>query len=397
VRCPLICSLAAVLVALSSLSSVPVQAAVTPAQNTQAARKAEALIAKGVDFLKSKQLPNGGWVTDPQPLGISALALRAAVSSGLANSQTDWVKKGYANLLSNQLDSGGIYRDLLANYNTAVAISALGAANDPSFKAPLDKALAYLKSLQWTESIEGGPKGEGKITPDNPWYGGSGYGNRGRPDGSNTQMMLDALHDAGLPPTDPAYQAALKFVSRMQNLSETNDQKWSGNDGGGVYTPANNGESMAGEYTDASGRRLLRSYGSMTYAMLKSFVYAGLTKDDPRVKAAWNWICKNWTLEENPGMAANDPAIAKNGLYYYYLTLARALDAYNQPVVTDAQGNKHDWRMELIDKLSSLQLANGSWNGDARWQEDNPVLVTSYVLIALECAVKDLRENPPTN
>ena len=54
---------------------------------------------------------------------------------------------------------------------------------------------------------------------------------------SNTQMALDALHDAGLKPDDPAYKAAIKFVSRLQNSSETNDQSWSGNDGGFIYSP----------------------------------------------------------------------------------------------------------------------------------------------------------------
>jgi squalene-hopene/tetraprenyl-beta-curcumene cyclase len=360
-----------------------------------ASARARDLTTKALAYLKSQQQPDGGWATGQQPVGITALVLRAAVASGQVDSRTDWVRRGYDRLLTFQLDSGGIYKDLLANYNTAIAISALGAAKDPAYKDAMDKAVTYLKSLQWTESIEGGPKGEGKITPDNPWYGGAGYGRSSRPDGSNTQMMLDALYDAGLPPTDPAFQAALKFVSRMQNLSETNDQKWAGNDGGAVYTPANNGESFAGEYTDAEGKRLLRSYGSMTYAMLKSFIYAGLTKDDPRVKAAWDWIRKNWTLEENPGMAAGDPANARSGMYYYYMTLARALDVYNEPVIVDPQGNRHDWRVELIAKLASLQKEDGSWAGEQRWQEDNPVLVTAYVLIALDCAARDLAENPP--
>ena len=389
--------LAAIVAAPAGLVLAQDTSAKIAAPAVDPAAKGQALIAKGVDFLKSKQLPDGGWAAGQQPVGITAISLRAIVGSGVQTSKTDWVKKGFDKLLTYQLDTGGIYKDLLANYNTAIAVSALGSANDDAFKPSIAKAVAYLKSIQWTEAIEGGPKGEGKITPDNPWYGGLGYGRQGRPDGSNTQMMLDALHDAALPADDPAFKAALKFVSRMQNLSETNDQKWAGNDGGGIYTPANNGESMAGEYTDANGKRLLRSYGSMTYAMLKSYVYAGLTKDDPRVKAAWDWISKNWTLNENPGMMAGNPENAKAGLYYYYMTLARALDAYNQPIITDPQGNKHDWRVELIARMAELQQPDGSWTGDKRWQEDNPVLASSYALIALECAVKDLRENPAGN
>jgi squalene-hopene/tetraprenyl-beta-curcumene cyclase len=358
-------------------------------------QRAEAMIDKATDYLKSKQLPDGAWHTGPQPPAISAVVLKALVQHPRYDHNTDFIKRGYERLLTHQLESGGIYRDMLANYNTAIAISALAAAENPEFKSRIDKAVAYLKSLQWNDRIEGGPKGEGKIDVGNPWYGGAGYGSKGRPDGSNTQMMIDALHDAGIPKDDPAYQAALKFVTRMQNLSETNDQKWAGNDGGAVYTPANNGESFAGEYKGPNGERMLRSYGSMTYAMLKTYIYAGLSKDDPRVKAAWDWISKNWTLDENPGMRANDPAAAHYGMYYYYLTLARALNAYNQPTIVDPQGNKHDWRIELIDKLTTLQKSDGSFVGEKKWMEDNANLITGFVVLSLQEALEDLKENPP--
>jgi len=365
------------------------------AAESTATDRAQAMIDKTTDYLKSRQQPDGSWHTGNQPPAVTAVVLKALVQHPRYDANTDFIKKGYDKLLTYQWENGGIYKDLLANYNTAIAISSLAAADSPAYKERIDKAVAYLKSLQWTDRIEGGPKGEGKIDVGNPWYGGAGYGSKGRPDGSNTQIMIDALHDAGLPPDDPAFKAALKFVTRMQNLSETNDQKWAGNDGGAIYTPANNGESMAGEYKGPNGERMLRSYGSMTYGMLKTYIYAGLSKDDPRVKAAWDWISKNWTLDENPGMRANDPSIAQNGMYYYYLTLARALNAYNQPIITDPQGNKHDWRIELIAKLESLQKPDGSFAGEKRWMEDNPNLITAFVTLALQETLADLKENPP--
>src|SRR4029453_12331577 len=105
------------------------------------------------------------------------------------------VKKGNDNPPPAQLENGGIHKDLLANYNPAIAVSSLAAAENPAFKDRIDKAVAYLKSLQWNDRIQGGPKGEGPIDVGNPWFGGAGYGSKGRPDGSNTQLMLDALHD----------------------------------------------------------------------------------------------------------------------------------------------------------------------------------------------------------
>mgnify|MGYP000909743223 CR=1 FL=1 len=140
----------------------------------------------------------------------------------------------------------------------------------------------------------------------------------------------------------------------------------------------------------ADGKRMLRSYGSMTYAGLKSMIYAGLSKDDPRVKAAWNWIRNNWTLDENPGMKLGHPDNAQYGMYYYYHTLSKALNAYGEPVIQDANGVSHDWRLELIDKLGNLQREDGSWVGERRWMEDNPILVTSYALLALEEAIESL-------
>jgi squalene-hopene/tetraprenyl-beta-curcumene cyclase len=351
------------------------------------------LIDRGLNYLKSQQKPDGGWQRETDPPGVTAIVLRAFVQDEKFPAKTPFVEKGFEKLFSYQLDSGGIYQDLLANYNTAIAVSAIAAANEPAYKEHMDRAVAFLKRLQWTQDTTG-PKGETVADESNTWYGGWGYGRHGRPDLSNAQIAVEALHDAGLKPDDKAYQAALVFLSRTQNNSETNDQPWTGDDGGFVYTPANNGESMAGETTSADGRRGLRSYGSMTYAGLKSMIYAGLSKDDPRVKAAVDWITKHWTLDENPAMREAGDEFARQGLYYYFYTFAHALDAYDQPVITDAAGRPHDWRIELIDKLASLQKPDGSFVGEKRWMEDNPVLTTAYVVLALQEAQRDLKEHP---
>ena len=55
---------------------------------------------------------------------------------------------------------------------------------------------------------------------------------------------------------------------------------------------------------------------------------------------------------------------------------------------------KHDWRVELIEKLTSLQKPDGSWAGEKKWMEDNPVMVTAYCVIAIQEAQKDLQEHP---
>jgi squalene-hopene/tetraprenyl-beta-curcumene cyclase len=167
------------------------------------------------------------------------------------------------------------------------------------------------------------------------------------------------------------------FVSRSQNLeSEANTTEFASkiNDGGFYYTPAAGGASMAGKDEKTGG---LRSYGSMTYAGLKSMIYAGVTEKDPRVKAALSWIQKHYTVDANPGLD-------QQGIYYYYQTFAKALDASGKNEITDADGKAHNWRHELIEQLAKTQGSNGSWvNKAPRWQEGDPNLATAYALMAL--------------
>ncbi|MGD0463727.1 MAG: prenyltransferase/squalene oxidase repeat-containing protein [Tepidisphaeraceae bacterium] len=355
---------------------------------------AQATIDKALAYLRSQQKPDNGWQDEADPPGITALVLRAFLSDAKYPADQPFLKKGFEKLLSYQVSNGGIYKDVLACYNTAISISALAESKDPAYRGATIKALDYLKSLQWSDKISGVSEEVRLKSDQDIRYGGFGYGRSARPDLSNTQMALDALHDAGLKADDPAFQAATKFVAHCQNFSETNDQPWAGDDGGFIYTPAGGGNSAAGEYFGIGGRRMLRSYGSMTYAGLKSMIYAGLSHDDSRVKAAWDWISKNFTVDENPGMAALGPDSAQGGLYYYFYTMARALSAYGQPVIVDPQGLQHDWRVSLIRKIATLQRPDGSFMGQRKWMEDNPVLVTAYTVMVLEVAQKDLADRP---
>jgi squalene-hopene/tetraprenyl-beta-curcumene cyclase len=368
----------------------PTQAAVDPAAQGQA------ITEKALEYLKAHQQADGSWQAAGDPPAISAIVLKAFVQNPkYANDPV--VDKGFQKLLSYQQPDGSIASDILATYNTAIAVSALASTHQAKYKDAQEKAINYLRSIQWTDRIDGVKERSKKVDEKDPNYGGWGYGSKGRADMSNVQLTLDALHDAGLKSDDPAFQAALKFVSRDQNRSESNDQPWSGDDGGFIYTPAQGGSSVAGDFTDASGKKMFRSYGSMTYAGLKSMIYAGLSKSDPRVKAAWDWIRKNWNIDNNPGMELADPKnpqSAESGRFYYYHTLARSLRAYGEPVLTDSKGNKHDWRVELITKLAADQKPDGTWIGTQRFMENKPVLSSAYAVLALQEAIADLKEHP---
>ena len=135
---------------------------------------------------------------------------------------------------------------------------------------------------------------------------------------------------------------------------------------------------MAGEREGGNGSVALRSYGSMSYAGLLSFIYAEMDSSDPRLQAVRKWLEENYDITENPGMG-------QQGLYYYYHTMAKALSLSGVETVLDKEGKKKDWRKELALELLNKQNPAGYWlNENGRWWERDPILVSSYALLALE-------------
>ena len=281
------------------------------------------LIERGVAFLRPRQDAKGGWSTQREP-GVTALVVTALLRSGQVTPDDPLVTKALTYLEGFVGPQGGLSEAAHANYATSIALLAFSEANaNGRYNRTIKAGQQFLKTMQWDES-------EGK-SRDNAFYGGAGYGGaNSRPDLSNTAFFIEALRETGLPADDPNLQKAIVFISRCQNLkSEFNDQPWAAkvNDGGFVYTAANGGGSMAGP-PDAGGG--LRSYASMTYAGLKSMIYAGLAKDDPRVRAALNYITQHYTLDENPGLG-------QQGLYYYYHTFAKTMAVLGEATLTDAR------------------------------------------------------------
>ena len=100
--------------------------------------------------------------------------------------------------------------------------------------------------------------------------------------------------------------------------------------------------------------------------------------------AAFDWLRNNYTLEENPGMGAA-------GYYYYLQMMSKALSVYGVNDLPLKDGATVDWRRQLVSKLMKLQLTDGSWkNENERWLERDPVLATSYSILALEIAYRGL-------
>jgi len=351
-------------------------------RNVSLQNEVKRAVEKGLDWLSTNQSKDGFW-SSPEYPAITGLGLCAFELQPEARAQKPEpvaVRKGYAFLLSCVQTNGGIYRKELPSYNTSICLMALVLANRPEYTPQILKARKFVAGLQ----VDLGQPG--KI--DSPFDGGIGYGRDDKqPDLSNSSFALEAmalskdwLKDKDVPgDSDLNWQAAIHFIQSCQNLPASNPEKWASDDpankGGFIYAP---GRSMAGETNLPSGRVALRSYGSMSYAGLLSYIYADLKRDDPRVTAAWQWLRSNFTVDENP-------ALGQQGLYYYFQMMAKALTVYGADLLDLPNGKSVNWREQLALKLINLQHADGSWaNENGRWFEKDPALVTAYCVIALD-------------
>ena len=292
----------------------------------------------------------------------------AGSASPAAKGADEAIGRGVAFVLGTQREDGGFYVPKpgrggsgLGNYNTSVCLSSLFETRKcPS--EPLLKAREYIASSQ--------------LTGDDTMAGGFGYDKISRrryADLSNTGYALDAMRRTaaleerrtGGARVDVDWDRALAFVTGLM--------KTEGPDAGGAAY--NDRTPQGGVATNAAGRVSLRAYGSMTYAAVLSMCHARLDRGDPRVRQALDYCREHWSVDENPGMGSQ-------GLYYFFDIMARALSAAG---VEDVGG--HDWKAELSARIVSLQREDGSWRNDNnRFWEADPVLCTSFAILALRLA-----------
>ena len=346
-----------------------------PAASTAADDKLlfQKTVSAGVEYLLQKGQAEDGSFSKQLSPAVTALCTSALIKHHVPLKDPR-IQKSLKYLEGMIQSDGGIYAkgSSLRNYETSVSLMCFRQANtDGQYDTTIERALGFLKGIQWDD-------GEGHSV-DSTSYGGQGYGSHQRPDASNTSFYIDVLKSENEDPESESFKKAVMFMSRCQNLpTPHNTAEWAtkvtdDDRGGFIYTGANAGESKAGETPDGG----LRSYASMTYAGLKSFLYAGIEKDDIRVKAALDWIQRHYDLTSNPGMG-------QQGLFYYYHVFAKALEATGEDTIVDVDGKLHDWRVDLTSQLSKLQREDGSWTNPAdRWYEGDPNLVTAYSLLAL--------------
>jgi squalene-hopene/tetraprenyl-beta-curcumene cyclase len=354
-------------------------------------------ISNGVEFLKSQQNPETGAWSDAANPAFSALAISSILGDPSLDPAAPFsaeVEKGYAYLLSNVKSDGGIYGKGLATYNTSLSVMALIQSGKKEYLPVIARARRLLINQQQDYDKRG--------ENDNLFDGGIGYGGTyAHSDLSNTHLALEALYYSKKALADTEFDessefdldwdSAIEFVSLTQNSEKTATKLGDAygmreeDEGGFVYFPGDTKSDEIVLKTDKGEKTALRSYGSMSYAGLLSFIYAEMDRDDPRIAAVMGWLQRNFTLEENPGMDAQ-------GLYYYYHTMSKALAITGTERLVTPEGKKIDWKKDLALKVMSTQKPDGSWTNTAsnRWMEDNPILVSAYSLLALEHVYREL-------
>lgn len=342
------------------------------AEKDKAADKTSSL-TRGLEWLAAKQKPDGSWSNESFP-ALTALPLRAFIKAGIPGHE-DVIKRAEAFILEHVQSDGGIYKKSiipgkggLSTFNTALCMTALHELGKPEHIRIVQNARTFMAASQLTGDEDAGGFG----------YSGPGWFRSA--DMMNTSYAMEAmkvtesvedLRPEGEARVDVDWESALKFVENLQNKEDT------GPDAGGMfYKP---GKSAAGKRTGRDGKVIFKSYGTMTYLGLLSMTYADLGRDDHRVRSALDWAANHWTLEENPGLG-------KQGMYFFYHVLTRALSAASIDEIKPGEGKSPiKWKSDVERSIINLQRDDGSWvNENGRYWESDPVLVTSYCLLALE-------------
>ncbi|MBI9078043.1 MAG: hypothetical protein JEZ02_21780 [Desulfatibacillum sp.] len=338
-------------------------------------------LKQATEFLVSDQAEDGSWSRDPAITSLVVYSLLLSPGYDPDGKTEASIAKGVDYITQFVQPDGGIYRKEYRNYVTAVCLMALTRTHEAKYKKIIADAKDFLIKFQLDED-------EG-IDKSNPYYGGIGYGGDDRPDMSNTQLAMEAIKAAEtyehqfsdvLLAQAPAmefdekelglhWKKALVFVNRCQNLPSVNDMPYAGKDGGFIYE--------TGTYKQDRSH----SYGSMTYAGVKSLLYARVDKNDERVQKAVEWIRNNYTLDFNPGFGTYS-------VFYYYMTFSKCMAALGDDTLVDAMGQEHHWREDLVSKLVSIQKEGGYWqNPSNRYWENVKPLATAYSVIAMKFAL----------
>ncbi len=374
-------------------------------------RKLNDAYARAGDWLVAEQDKDGAWAQEPKPgMKVPSIAYTGLIVAAFADAPTDLkkkyapaVEKGCVYMVAKQNKDGsfgeGPSGAFLKTYTTAIVVMALTLTDYEKHKDAIRNASGYLKNNQVKEEgIDRGGSGYGDEAP-----GPDGGVKKGIANLSTTGFTAEALHRSGLPQDDDYWKLVIEYVRRCQNSTEVNkdaafvaklkEKGLSIGDDGGLFYAANPDPAVHKAGTvKVVDKEVIMSYGSMTYHGIKTYIYAGLKKDSPEVKAAVDWVRKNWSVEAHPGMPYDEKKRNHlRGLFYFYYVMARAMDILGENPFKTFDGKEHNWANELGEQLLKIDKGGHWLNDNPGWFESDKVLVTSYVLNTLNCVMRNIK------
>jgi hypothetical protein len=339
-----------------------------PAIDKAAVRDA---VLKGLDWLSERQAVDGNWGVS---VGVTGLVVICYAGAGYDHTNKS-VQRGLSYMRNFYSLQDGYLADAFLNYETAISLMALSAANDPDDVDKLQPLSDFMVNFQF-----GGHSG---LNESQWWYVGGWPNHAGIPDLSNSQFTLLALQSSRLmnpsiDVPDRVFKNNTAFTKLTQNWPDVNTFPWAQNeslpshgDGGFVYNSLRSRTEL--------GEQMFESYGSITAAGLYAYLVGGHDPTNPEVAVARQWLDINYDLQENPRLAGK-------GFYYYLWTQARVLAMSPQDWVVDGAGKLRNWRTDLAERFLGLQQPDGGWPGNPQsgWREEEPELASMYALFALE-------------
>jgi squalene-hopene/tetraprenyl-beta-curcumene cyclase len=359
----------------------------------------DSMTRRAAEFLWSKQADDGSWRSETYGLlgsgqSLTPFVVNALLQDSAADPPTGAIDSALK-FMRSRIDERGVLGvfdpDILEypNYSTAFALMCFKRAAREQDKPLIQRMENWLYEQQFCET--------NGFDGTSPAYGGWGFGGvhppgeTGHMDLAHTRYVLQALamKPVDAPRLAAAQTRALRFLRMLQkHPDETRPQPIpseiqldsspnAGFDGGFYFSPivlrANKGR------LETSGEiPYWRSYATATCDGLMALIATGVSRDDPRVTSAINWLGEHRKLTFPEGIPEwYEGENWRDAVYFYHLAV--------RVQSTRAMKLDSDQRQQIAQQVFQLQNEDGSFlnRKSSLMKEDDPIMCTALAIIAL--------------